>query len=306
MSDDGGGRSPPQPERDVVLKILLTGAAGFTGTHFRDIATAARHQIQPLVANLTDVEALTEEVRDCGADVVLHLGGISFVGHADPTMFYAVNTVGTCNLLEALARLSPKPTRVVLASSANVYGNCATSPITEDQPAAPVNHYAMSKHAMEQMARSFFDRLPLVIARPFNYTGPGQSESFVIPKLVRHFVEKRPFVELGNLNVAREFNDVQMVCEAYIALLEGGAPGETYNICTGKPHTLNHVIAELAALTNHELHVRVNSSYVRINEVISLCGSPEKLFSACQGQGIILAQPSLHDTLHAMVKTCIH
>ena len=89
--------------------------------------------------------------------------------------------MGTINLLDALCALPICPSKVVLASSANVYGNCAVSPIKEDQPPAPVNHYAMSKLAMEHMARTFASRLPIVITRPFNYTGPGQRSNFLIP-----------------------------------------------------------------------------------------------------------------------------
>src|SRR5690606_29793103 len=135
-----------------------------------------------------------------------------------------------------------RPRSVLLASSANVYGNTECSPIAETQPPAPVNHYAMSKLAMEHMARTYADRLPLFFTRPFNYTGPGQDASFVIPKLVTHFARRAPAVELGNLDVEREFNDVRFVCEAYLSLLQKAVPGEVYNICTGAPLTLRAVI----------------------------------------------------------------
>ena len=157
------------------MKILLTGANGFTGLFFRSVAEAAGHQVVALQTDLTQKAALYEEVQQAAPDTVVHLAAISFVGHADDTAFYAVNVVGTMNLLAGLAALPVKPTKVLLASSANVYGNCDASPITETQPPAPVNHYAMSKLAMEHMARTYLDRLPIVFSRPFNYTGPGQT-----------------------------------------------------------------------------------------------------------------------------------
>ncbi len=186
------------------------------------------------------------------------------------------------NLLAGLAALPVKTSKVLLASSANIYGNCDASPITELQPAAPVNHYAMSKLAMEHMAWTYLDRLPIVITRPFNYTGPGQAPQFLIPKLVSHFVRRAPAIELGNLHVEREFNDVRMVCDAYLALLAHGVPGEAYNVCSGQPYTLQHVIGLLSGITGHTMDVQVNPAFVRANEVHRLCGSPDKLL-ACTG-----------------------
>ena len=166
---------------------------------------------------------------------VVHLAAISFVGHGNADDFYRVNVVGTVNLLEALLKLEKKPTKVLIASSANVYGNCEISPISESQQPLPVNHYAMSKLAMELMARTYLSRLPIFFTRPFNYIGLGQAESFVIPKLISHFTKKAEVIELGNLNVEREFNDVRFVCDAYLRLLDVAKPGESYNICSGKP-----------------------------------------------------------------------
>jgi nucleoside-diphosphate-sugar epimerase len=283
------------------LKILLTGAAGFTGLFFRSAAEAAGNQVVALQADLTDKAAVAAEVLQAAPDAVVHLAAISFVGHSDDTAFYGVNVVGTLNLLAGLAALPVKPTKVLLASSANVYGNCDASPINEDQPPAPVNHYAMSKLAMEHMARTYADRLPLVITRPFNYTGPGQDVNFVIPKLVEHFAQRAPSIALGNLDVEREFNDVQMVCGAYLQLLQHGEPGETYNVCSGQPYTLQHVIDTLTRITSHPIAVEVNPAFVRANEVHRLCGSPAKLQALFTRYGCTLNSPPLEDTLRRML-----
>jgi len=259
------------------LKILLTGARGFTGRHFMATAQAAGHEVIPLSADLTDKAALQHDIDAARPEMVVHLAAISFVGHADVRAFYDVNVLGTLNLLDALAALLQKPQRILLASSANIYGNTENSPITENQPPAPVNHYAMSKLAMEHMARTYLDRLSLFFVRPFNYTGPGQAESFLIPKLVAHFSRKAPVVELGNLDVAREFNDVEFVCDAYLRLLQCAMPGEVYNICTGLPVTLHTVIEILRQLTGHEIESRKNQQFVRKNEIKVLYGDPSKL-----------------------------
>ena len=277
MRHDGRSGLASQLDRPIILNILLTGAAGFTGRHFAIAASNAGHQVTPLRADLLDKSALEEELDAAEVDAVVHLAGISFVGHEDKRAFYDVNLFGTLNLLDALKPVAKKLSRVLLASSANVYGNCDASPIGESQPPAPANHYAMSKLAMEHLARNRLQLLPILIARPFNYTGPGQDSSFLIPKLVNHFVQKADCVELGNLDVEREFNDVRMVCNAYLRLLEWGDAGETYNVCTGNPHSVREVLDHLTRLTGHSLEARIHPSFVRANELHSLCGNPAKL-----------------------------
>lgn len=288
-------------KNSLMQKILLTGAAGFTGLFFKSAAKAARHQLLALKADLTDQAAVVAEVLRVAPDAVVHLAAISFVGHADDKAFYGVNVVGTMNLLAALSALPVPPSKVLLASSANVYGNCDASPITEAQAPAPVNHYATSKLAMEHMAWTYLDRLPIVIARPFNYTGPGQAPQFLIPKLVSHFARKAEAIELGNLHVEREFNDVRMVCDAYLALLGHGVAGQVYNVCSGQPYTLQHVIKTLERITGFQIKVKVNSAFARATEVSSLCGSPAKLLALLTRHGCTLDNPPLEDTLQRML-----
>ncbi len=284
------------------MKILLTGSIGFTGRFFAEAALAAGYEVNALKADLLDRKAVAEEIAGAPPDAVVHLAAISFVGHANDSAFYAVNTVGTMHLLAALAALPVPPKKVLIASSANIYGNCDASPIAETQSPAPVNHYAMSKLAMEYMARTFMDRLPIITTRPFNYTGPGQDLNFVIPKLVDHYARRAAVVELGNLQVEREFNDVRMVCDAYLALLHHGQADEAYNVCSGQPYTLRQVMDVLAELTGHTVEARVNPAFVRANEVHRLCGDPTKLQKLCEQSRATLKQPALRDTLHWMLE----
>lgn len=283
------------------MKILLTGASGFTGLHFAKLAQGAGHEIVACRVDLTDLSAVQNAVMDAQPDAVVHLAGISFVGHADDTAFYAVNVVGTTNLLNALVKLTHKPRCVLLASSANVYGNCINSPIVENQLPSPLNHYASSKLVMEHMALTFRDRLSIVITRPFNYTGVGQHINFVIPKLVDHFARRADSVSLGNLQVEREFNDVQMVCNAYLALLQYGQPGEIYNVCSGKPYALVDVLEVLSRISGHTLKVEVNPAFVRLNELHRLCGSPDRLWALMAQHGVELPVPTVEDTLQSML-----
>lgn len=283
------------------MKLLLTGADGFTGRPFRRLAEAEGYEVIPLRADLLDAEALRDEVTNVQPDFVVHLAGIAFVGHAHEEAFYAVNVLGTTNLLDALCRTASPPAMTLLASSANVYGNCAQSPITERQPLAPVNHYAMSKVAMEYLARTYMDRLRLVITRPFNYTGPGQDVAFVIPKLAKHFAQRAPSVALGNLHVEREFNDVRSVCAAYLFLLERGVHGEVYNVCSGRMHNLQDVISTFERIAGHGIDVQVDPSFVRPNEVHQLCGDPGKLTQVMAQAGYPWRLPTLEETLSSVL-----
>jgi len=138
------------------IKILLMGAAGFTGLVFKAWAQAQGHEIFALKADLTDKQATVLKVATARPDAVVHLAAISFVGHADESAINGVNVVGTTNLLHALTSLTNTPKCVLLASTANIYSNCEVSPISETQVAVPVNHYAMSKLAIELMASTFF------------------------------------------------------------------------------------------------------------------------------------------------------
>jgi nucleoside-diphosphate-sugar epimerase len=283
------------------LKILVTGAQGFTGVHFTQAARALKHEVIALAADLTDAAAVNAEVAQAAPQAVVHLAGISFVGHADDTAFYAVNTVGTATLLGALCALPVAPTKVLIASSATVYGNSLHSPISENASLAPANHYAASKVAMELMAQTFADKLAIVIARPFNYTGVGQNASFLIPKLVNHFVQRAKNISLGNIHVKREFNDVAMVCGAYLHLLDHGEPGQAYNVCTGEMHDLMEVLALLQEITGHALNVEINPAFVRANEIHQLCGDASKIRSLLAAHEKSVQPIPLSHTLKAML-----
>lgn len=286
------------------MKILLTGATGFTGRHFSNLAKVSSHEIVALQANLNDTLALEAEVNRTAPDAVLHLAGKSFVVSNDDLPYYQVHVIGTVNLLNALSKLAKTPHKVVIASSATVYGNYAFERISEDESAKPMGHYAVSKLATEFLALNFADRLPIVITRPFTYTGPGQNNQFVIPKIVEHFAKRSAYIELGNLNVEREFNDVRMISEAYLRLLHDGRAGEIYNLCSGQSHTLQSVIQLLTNLTGHSIEIRVNPAFVRKNEVHRMSGNPSKINSLFLTHNSSLKQYSLQDTLEEMLKAC--
>lgn len=258
-------------------EILLTGAKGFSGNHFSVVAKNAGYSVKSLNSNLNDIASLNAEVLKVNPRYVVHLAALSNINNLDLANYYHVNLFGTINLLEALSNLSEMPHKILIVSSANVYGEVNANLISEKQYPRPVNHYAMSKLAMEMMSLRYLQKLPIVLARPFNYTGCGQDERFVIPKIVNHFKRKASEIELGNINVYREFNDVRMVCNAYLGLLKSGIEGEIYNICTGRAVSLNNIISILEKHTMHKLKLNINKSLIRPNEIEILRGSPNKI-----------------------------
>ncbi len=259
------------------MHTLVTGLDGFTGLYVQSELEAHGHRVVGLSSDLTDPDALAAEIAQVQPEAVVHLAGITFVGHGNANAFYEVNLVGTRNLLDALVQHAPNVRGILLVSSANVYGNRSEGILSENDPPDPANDYAVSKFAMEQMARLWVDQLPLFFVRPFNYTGVGQGEMFLIPKVVAHFREKRPVIELGNLDVWREFGDVRAVADAYRRLLEHCPVGETLNVCMGQAYSLREVVALCEKITGHDIEIQVNSKIVRANEVRVLKGDNSRL-----------------------------
>ena len=278
------------------MQVLLTGADGFTGIYVQRALEAAGHTSVAFTADLRDGGAVKAALQGLQFDAVLHLAAQAFVAHNDANEFYDVNLKGTNTLLDVLSERADTLQAVILASTAAVYGNRREGVLSEDMVPDPVGHYAVSKLAMEHASR-VFSALPISIVRPFNYTGVGQSPKFVIPKIVSHFAEKKPRLELGNTDVYREFGDVRAVAEIYVRLLEARPSGVVVNLCTGTPYALRDVIDMCEQISGHTLEIDVNPAFVRAQEVKSLTGDPSRLTS------VIGALPdyTLRDTLTWML-----
>lgn len=277
--------------------VLVTGINGFTGRYLAEELRLAEYSVLGLGidstgptgtsmsrCDLTDRDMVLKIVLQLSPDYVIHLGGIAFAAHGDADLLYRTNIVGTRNLLEALAICPQSPRMVLLASSAHVYGNATAFPIDESTVAAPASDYAVSKLAMENMARLWMHQLPITIVRPFNYTGIGQSEKFLLPKIVDHFRRRASIIELGNLDVIRDFSDVRDVVRRYRLLLKAPARGEIFNMCSGVGCALQDILTTMKQLSHHDLEVVVNSSYVRANEVhrlVGTCAKLNKLIGTC-------------------------
>jgi nucleoside-diphosphate-sugar epimerase len=255
-------------------------AAELLGAGYRVFGTAHHSEeagADVRTVDLLDREHLREVVAEARPYVVAHLAAISYVVHSDAEAIYWVNVVGPRNLLEGLAGLDRPARCALLLSSANVYGNAAVEVIDERVPPAPANDYAVSKLAMEYIARLWMDRLPIAIPRPFNYTGVGQPAHFLLPKIVAHFRTRAPQIQLGNTDVAWDFSGVRTVTLAYRWLLEEAPAKEMFNVASGSAHSFRVVLRIMADVAGYEIRVAANHALVRANEVKRLVGSDRKL-----------------------------
>ena len=289
-------------------RALITGIHGFTGRYMADELQANGYEVIGLGSQPSDDEnyhqvdladglGLSSLLAQIQPDVVVHLAALAFVGHGAAEAFYQVNLIGTRNLLVAIADCGKKLDCVLLASSANVYGNASAGLLSESTPPSPANDYAVSKLAMEYMANLWQERLPTVITRPFNYTGVGQADNFLLPKIVSHFRRKAEKIELGNLDVWRDFSDVRALVQAYRGLIEAKPIGQTVNVSSGTTHSLREVIEICKVFTGHDIQVEVNPAFVRANEVKTLCGDNSRLRSLLPGW----QTPALGETLSWML-----
>ncbi|MEA2099578.1 MAG: GDP-mannose 4,6-dehydratase [Campylobacterota bacterium] len=290
-------------------KVLITGIDSFTGNYLSSHLKNCGYDIygtslfntseKKYKCDITDKKDVISVLKKVNPDFIIHLSAISFAAHGDSEDFYKVNTIGTTNILDSLVELDMNPSKVILASSATIYGNQGLEVLDESLCPIPANHYGASKYAMESLAKNYFNKLNIIITRPFNYTGVNQADNFLIPKIVNHFKEKKEIIELGNLDVSREFNDVGFVCDVYEKLLESKQKSQMVNICSNRGIKLLDVIDMMNDIAGYMIEVKVNPAFVRKDEIKSLTGSPKKLFEMLG----VVKQKDFKDTLRAMFES---
>jgi GDP-4-dehydro-6-deoxy-D-mannose reductase len=272
-------------------KLLVTGLNGFVGGHLQALlATMADGPWQllaPKPHDLLDCASLDAWLQDDCPDAVIHLAGQTFVPEAfrDPQRTLQVNLLGTLNLLQALKRRGFCGT-FLYVSSGDVYGQVAESdlPVVEILLPRPRNPYAVSKVAAELLCQqwSYSEPWRIIVARPFNHIGPGQGEAFVIPSMARQLIRVRQGLqpaqlEVGDVDVTRDFLDVRDVLHAYLALLQHGRNGEVYNVCSGVERRVRDLIAQLATLAGVEVELVQDASRLRLSEQRRVVGCSKKL-----------------------------
>jgi GDP-4-dehydro-6-deoxy-D-mannose reductase len=291
-------------------RLFVTGLSGFVGQHFQSRlnADASEWALLPAtsrydLAEPDSLEALWPEMPDA----VIHLAGQTFVPEAfrNPARTLNINLIGTLNLLQALKARGFKGT-FLYVSSGDVYGQVieAELPITERQPPCPRNSYAASKLSAEFLSLQWglSEGWPVMVARPFNHIGTDQSESFVIASAARQISRikrglQAPQLEVGDIDVTRDFPDVDDVISACLALLEKGVPGQVYNICSGHEQSIRSLIERLRDLAQVDMQLVQDPTRLRRADQRRVCGSSAKLTQATGWTPEITTQQSLRAIL---------
>lgn len=274
-------------------RLFVTGLGGFVGRHIKSRldTCACTWQVMPVSAryDLTDGKTL-ENLWSHVPDAVIHLAGQTFVPEAfrDPARTLQINLLGTLNLLQALKARGFTGT-FLYVSSGDVYGQVGDHqlPITELHTPAPRNPYAVSKLSAELLSLQWgmSEGWPVILARPFNHIGTGQKDSFVIASAARQISRIKqglqpPRLQVGDIDVTRDFLDVDDVISAYLALLDQGTPGQIYNICSGREQSIRSLIEYLGDLAQVDVQLIQDPARLRRAEQRRVCGSPAKLRQA--------------------------
>jgi len=273
------------------MHILITGAAGFVGSHLCRHLRDQGHRVsgtfiseRPELAGVDLVEAdlldsskLAEAIATASPDRIVHLAGLSHVGESwqQPELYFRVNVLGSENLLHAA-----QGARVIVASSAEVYGVVPEEeqPLTEDRDLAPTSPYGMSKAAMERIAVYH----GATIVRSFNICGPGQASTFALPAFAHQLRaiaggDQAPAIQVGNLSARRDFVHVDDAVAGFSSLLERGRPGKVYNLGSGQAHSIEAALDELIRISGVSPEVEVDPERFRKVDVPLLVASTKPL-----------------------------
>ena len=272
-------------------KLLLIGGNGFVGTHLR-IALETKFVVISTgrdvdVRDLNKLHALVSSVQP---DMVVHLAAVTTLSEsfANPQDTYDINFFGTLNVLIAL-RKSNFVGRILYVSSSEVYGLLAETelPITESRVVKPLSPYAVAKIAAEALCYQWSqtEKFEIVIARPFNHIGPGQSERFAISDFGKQIAAiklglAKPVIHVGDIDTTRDFTDVRDIVGAYHLMLYQGGNGETYNVCSGIERNIRTLIERMCQLAGVVVELHSEPVRWRPSEQRRVQGGNQKLSDA--------------------------
>ncbi len=298
------------------MRVLITGVNGFVGKYLAKELQEKGYSVSGIGmgqfdlpgvdyqdVNILDRTALEQAMEELEPDIVFHLAGIASVSHSwrDPKTSFEVNVIGTINLLESLKGREVRA--IVYVGSSEIYGpgRRLGEKFSESTSPNPQNPYATSKYAAERISLQLGQmyKLPVIITRPFNHIGVGQTEGFVVPDFARQIIEaskRDESIRVGRLDVYRDFTDVRDIVRAYRLLAEKGQPGETYNICSGVGRKISDIL-DLMRTEYGNLDVELDESKMRPVENIYSVGDNGKMRAAIGWEPLYPIEDSLSGVL---------
>lgn len=273
------------------MRALVTGSLGFAGTHLCAHLRESGDEVFGVDRDDGDLTRPEIAARLVGAhrpEVVYHLAGAANVGESwrDPVGTWEANATATLHLLEAARTHDVR--RVLLVSSADVYGTVTEDelPLDEDSPVRPTSPYASSKLAAEQVALQAWlgHGVETIRVRAFNHVGPGQSPGFVAPGLAtaiaRNELTGDTEIPIGNLSPRRDFTDVRDIARAYRLLMEHGEPGDLYCVCSGQDISIRELADTLVGMASRPMELVTDPDRYRPVDIPVLRGSNAKIHAA--------------------------
>ena len=310
------------------IRILITGITGFVGSHFAEYALTQgaevwgscrwrsktenidhmREDLHLVECDLRDLSSVQHLVEQAAPDYIAHLAAQSFVAsswHAPAETLYT-NSVSQVNLLESIHGGRENAARFLAIGSSEEYGLVYEDelPIKETNPLRPLSPYAVSKVTQDLMGYQYFQsyRMPIVRTRAFNHEGPRRGDVFVTSNFAKQVAEmergsREPVLRVGNLDAVRDFTDVRDMVRGYWLALEKGAPGEVYNLCSGKGYAIRQVVELLQAMTTRPFEVVPDPARMRPSDVPRLIGDAAKFRRATGWEPRIPFEQTMKDLL---------
>jgi GDP-4-dehydro-6-deoxy-D-mannose reductase len=310
------------------LRALITGIAGFAGSHLAEYLVAKTEvevhglilpqfgvaNIQGIRERLTlhdgdvaDYQRVLPLLAECRPDLVFHLAAQSApsLSLLQPGETLTNNILGQLNVLQAAVELGLSP-RILVIGSADEYGLVAPGelPVTEANAMRPVNPYSVSKIAQDYLGYQYFlsHHLPTVRLRPFNHIGPRQGPGFVVSDFAKQIAEveagkRAPEVRVGSLGSQRDFTDVRDMVRAYYLALTEGEPGEVYNVGSGTAYAVGDILDRLLAMSPARITVAADPARLRPSDIPVLVCDCAKFRARTGWQPVIRLEQTLSDVL---------
>lgn len=287
------------------MKTLLTGSTGFVGAYLRTLFKCVPLEDSQGAIDLRDAQRVGKAITEIRPDRVIHLAAQSFVPESfrAPMETFDVNFIGTFNLLNALKAVNFTG-RMLYVGSGDMYGRVSETalPIMEETPLRPRSPYAVSKVAAEALCYQWSqtENFEILMARPFNHIGPGQGLQFVVPVLASQLAMiakglRKPILEVGDVDVTRDFSDARDIVRAYRAILQGGRNGEAYNVCSGRETSIREILERLVEISGLSVSIQPNGDRFRPSEQRRMVGSFKKLHIETGWEPEITLEKSLSD-----------